>query len=165
MLTADREKRPACAKSVRLGRDHGFTLLELIIVMFLISLIFGISAVFFVNSLPAGKFNAAARDIASSIRHARALAQINGTTETVTLDLEGKKYGITGKELKPLPPNVRMKVIDPFAQEVAEGQYSFQFGPSGSSDGGTIVLWNDKRTVSIVVDPVVGAAVVKESRQ
>jgi prepilin-type N-terminal cleavage/methylation domain-containing protein len=165
MLPAVRAKNPAGTEADRPCGDHGFTLLELIIVIFLIALIFGISAVFFVNSLPAGKFNATVRDISSSIRHARALAQINGTTQTVTIDIEGKKYGITGKELKPLPPNVLLKVLDPFSQEVAEGQYAFHFGPSGSSDGGTIVLWNDKKTVSIVIDPVVGAAVVKELRQ
>lgn len=165
MLPADREKRPAVAKTVRLHQDHGFTLLELIIVIFLIALILGISAVFFANSLPAGKFNAAVRDISSSLRHARALAQINGTTEAVTIDIEGKKYGIIGQELRLLPPNVLLKVLDPFSQEITEGQYAFHFGPSGSSDGGTIVLWNDKKTVSIVIDPIVGATVVKEARQ
>jgi prepilin-type N-terminal cleavage/methylation domain-containing protein len=165
MLPAEQEQKAARAKAHGPGKEHGFTLLELIIVMFLISLIFGISAVFFVNSLPAGKFNAAARDISSSLRHARALAQIDGTAQAVTIDLEGKKYGLAGKELKPLPPNVGMKVLDPFSEEVTEGQYAFHFSPSGSSDGGTILLWNDKRTVSIVVDPVVGAAVVKEARQ
>lgn len=165
MLPADRKYSPAGLKTVRCRQDRGFTLLELIIVIFLIALIFGISAVFFVNSLPAGKFNAAVRDLASSVRHARALAQINGTSQSVTIDLETKKYGITGKELKPLPPHVLMKVLDPYSQEVVEGQYAFHFGPSGSSDGGTIVVWTDKKTVSIVIDPVVGATVVKESRQ
>ncbi len=157
MQSATREKKQA--------GDRGFTLLELIIVIFLIALIFGISAVFFVNSLPAGKFNAAVRDLASSIRHARSLAQINGTDQAVTIDLDAGKYGITGREMKPLPHGVRLKVLDPFSEEVAEGQYAFHFGPSGSSDGGSIVLWNDKKTVSIVIDPVVGAAVVKEPRQ
>ncbi|MBA4373795.1 MAG: hypothetical protein C0402_13160 [Thermodesulfovibrio sp.] len=164
MLSAEREEKKAVSRTFSPRQNHGFTLLELIIVMFLISLIFGISAVFFVNSLPAGKFNAAVRDISSSVRHARALAQINGAAQSVTIDLETGKYGITGRELKPLPPNVRLKVLDPFSQEVTEGQYAFHFSPSGSSDGGTIVLWNDKRMVSIVIDPVVGAAVVREAR-
>lgn len=163
-MSAEHEGKKGGTKAAGPRRNSGFTLLELIIVMFLISLIFGISAVFFVNSLPAGKFNAAVRDISSAVRHARALAQINGTTQAITLDMEARKYGIPGKELKLLPPNVRMKVLDPFAQEVTEGQYAFHFGPSGSSEGGTIMLWTDKRTVSIVIDPVVGAAVVKEAR-
>jgi general secretion pathway protein H len=154
-------KNPRSIPIGRFRQSHGFTLLELIIVMFLISLIFGISAVFFVNSLPSGKFNATVRDIASSVRHAHSLAQINGEAQTVTIDIEGKKYGMAGKELKPFPPNVLVKVIDPFSQEVVEGQYAFHFSPSGGCDGGTIVVWNAKRTVSIVVDPVVGATVVK----
>ncbi len=154
-------KDPCSTPIIRLRQSRGFTLLELIIVMFLISLIFGISAVFFANSLPAGKFNATVRDIASSVRHARSLAQIKGEVQAVTINIEGKQYGIVGKELKSFPPNVLVKVIDPFSQEVVEGQYTFQFSPSGGCDGGTIVVWNAKRTVSILIDPVVGSTVVK----
>ncbi|MDA8083402.1 MAG: prepilin-type N-terminal cleavage/methylation domain-containing protein [Nitrospiraceae bacterium] len=146
---------------VRMRGERGFTLLELIIVLFLVALIFGISTVYLANSLPAGKFNAAVRDIASSIRHARALAQIDGTAQAVTIDMETKKYGIEGKDLRPFPPDVQVRVIDPFSGAVTEGKYTFHFSPSGGSDGGTIVVWNAKRTVSIVVDPVVGAIVMK----
>ena len=149
------------------GSDHtsgaaGFTLLELIIVMFLVSLLFGISTVFIVNSLPSGQFNSAVREISSSIRHARSLAQINGDTQSVVIDIEGRKYGLAGRKTKPFPEGTHVSVISPFSEPVTEGQYAFNFSPYGGSEGGTIVIWNSKRKVSIVVDPVVGSTVVKE---
>jgi prepilin-type N-terminal cleavage/methylation domain-containing protein len=140
----------------------GFTLLELIIVIFLMALIFGISAVFFVNALPSGRFNATVRDLASSIRHARSLAQTEGTDQSVFIDIDSKKYGIEGKSSKPFPPDVNIKVIAPFSGVVVSGSYSFHFRQSGGSDGGEVVLWNTKKTVHVVLDPVVGSTVVKE---
>src|ERR1700690_1561451 len=140
----------------------GFTLLELIIVLFLIALIFGISTVFFVNALPSGRFNATARDLASSIRYARSLAQAEGTEQSVFIDIDSRNYGIEGKSSKPFPTDVNIKVIAPFSEAVVSGSYSFHFSPSGGSDGGEIVLWNAKKTVHVVLDPIVGSTVVKE---
>jgi prepilin-type N-terminal cleavage/methylation domain-containing protein len=142
--------------------SRGFTLLELIIVIFLIALTFGISTVFFVNALPSGRFNATVRDLASSIRHARSLAQTEGTGQSVFIDIDSKKFGIEGKSPMPFPPDVNIKVIDPFSEAVVSGKYSFHFNPSGGSDGGEVVLWNTKKTVHIVLDPVVGSTVIKE---
>ncbi|TAN42730.1 MAG: prepilin-type N-terminal cleavage/methylation domain-containing protein [Nitrospirae bacterium] len=145
-----------------LRQSHGFTLLELIIVMFLVALLFGMATVFLVNSLPAGKFNAAVRDLGSAIRHARSLAQVNGTAQAVVLDLDGKRFGISGKVMKPFPPDVMIRVQAPFSEDVTTGTYSFHFSPSGGSDGGTIVLMSAKRKVRIELDPVAGAIVVRE---
>jgi len=162
MVNKRRQKPSGAEPSALTACERGFTLLELIIVMFLVALIFGIASVFFANSLPGGKFNAAVRDISSSLRHARALAQISGATQVVTIDMEGKRYGIVGKDLRQLPPGVAIKVLDPFSEPVSEGNYAFHFTPSGGSDGGTIVLSGSKKTVSIVLDPVVGSTIVKE---
>ena len=140
----------------------GFTLLELIIVIFLIALILGISTVFFANALPSGKFNATVRDLASSIRYARSLAQTEGAEQSVIIDIDSRNYGIEGKPSKPFPPDVGIKVIAPFSEAIVSGSYSFHFNPSGGSDGGEIVLWNAKKTVHVVLDPVVGSTVVRE---
>ena len=81
----------------------GFTLLELIIVIFLITLMVGLSAVFFANTLPSGRFNATVRELASTIRQARHLAQLNGEKQIITIDLDSRSYGIEGRGKKNLP--------------------------------------------------------------
>ena len=141
------------------NRD-GFTLLEILIVLFLAVLMITLSAVFFTNTLSSSRLSAAARDITSSIRHARALAQINGEQQIVTIDLDARRYGL-GANTKRIPPDVNIKVSDPFSGDLFTGQYHIVAGTAGAVNGGAIVLWNRKKTVTIQMDPVVGAVVSK----
>jgi type II secretory pathway pseudopilin PulG len=139
----------------------GFILLELIIVLFLISVIIGLSAIFFANSLPSYKFNAAVRSVSSTIKQARSLARIHNETQTVTIDLESKNYFLEGHDPKDIPPGISVKVIDPLSGEIQKGKYHFVLHPTGGIEGGTIVLWNSKRSASIQLDPVAGTVVIR----
>ncbi len=145
----------------RWGKRGGFVLLELIIVLFLITVILGISTVFFANTLPSNRFNATVRTISATIRQARSLAQIHSERQTVTIDLDSKKYSIEGHGFKDIPSDISIKVIDPISGEIWKGRYQLIVHATGSIEGGTIVLWNSKKTVSIQVDPIVGTVVIK----
>ncbi|MEW6416516.1 MAG: prepilin-type N-terminal cleavage/methylation domain-containing protein [Nitrospirota bacterium] len=142
-------------------KNNGFTLLELIIVLFLITLILGLSTIFFANILPSNRFNATIRDISATIRHARTLTRTHGETQIITIDLDSKKYGIEGRGIKDIPSDIYIKVIDPLSGEIDSGKYQLVLHAIGSIEGGTIVLWNNKKTVSIQMDPVVGSVVIK----
>jgi general secretion pathway protein H len=144
-----------------MNKDKGFTLLELIIVMFLIGLMLSLASVFFANTLPSSKFNATAREIAATIRHARTLAQLKGERQIITIDMDEHKYGIDGLGVKHLPDGVSVKVIDPRAGEIETGKYQLGFPPTGGIEGGTIILWSSKKTATIEIDPIVGSSVIK----
>ena len=139
----------------------GFTLLELIIVLFLVTLILGFSLIFFANFLPSSRFNATIRDMSATIRYARSLAQIRGERQTVTIDLDSKKYSIEGYGAKDISSDIHIKVIDPLLGEIHNGKYQFVLPAIGGVEGGTIVLWDNKRTMRIQMDPVVGSVVAK----
>jgi hypothetical protein len=134
--------------------------LELLIVLALVTLIVGISTLFFVNTLPASKLNATARDISSTIRSARVLAQINNMEQVMTIDMDSNRYGIEGRGGRSIPPGMHIKVMDPFSGEIREGTYHMRFHAYGTG-GGTVVVWNDKKSVSIQVDPITGPVVTK----
>lgn len=138
----------------------GFTLLELLIVLALVTLLAGISTVFFVNTLPASRLSAAARDISSTIRSARTLAQLNNEQQVITINLDSKQYGIEGRGDKSIPPGIDIKVLDPFSGEIRNGTYQMRFNAFGTG-GGTVVVWNNKRSVSVQVDPVTGPVVLR----
>lgn len=140
---------------------EGFTLLELVIVMLLMTLVIGIATIFFANTLTSTTFNSTVRDVSTTIRHARSLAQIHGERRTVTIDLDAKTYWIDGKNVREIPSDVEIKIIDPVYGEIFEGTYQVVSNAMGGIQGGTIVLWNDKKTVSIQPDPIVGSVVVK----
>ena len=139
----------------------GFILLELIVVIFLITLIMGIVLVFFANFLPSNRLDATVRNISSTIKHARSLARINNHVQIVTIDLDAKQYGIEGREIKDIPADIGVKIIDPMSGEIFQGKYNFLLHVSGNIEGGTIILWNAKKSVSIQPDPIVGTVIIK----
>lgn len=140
---------------------NGFTLLEIIIVLALITLVLGLSSVFFAGFLPSAKANAAGRELSGLIRHARSLARMNNESRSVVIDLDGRTYGIEGSAVKSFPPEALIKVIDPVAGEIARGRYPIVFSPAGGTSGGTIVLSWGKKVVRIELDPIVGAVLLK----
>jgi prepilin-type N-terminal cleavage/methylation domain-containing protein len=145
----------------RKDNNSGFTLLELIIVLFFIALILGLSTIFFANTLPSSRLNATAREMSATIRHAKHLALINGETQTITINLDSRYYGIEGIAHKNIPSGITFKVIDPLLGEIRNGKYHIIFSATGGMEGGTIVLSTNKKTVSIQLDPVVGSVVIK----
>jgi general secretion pathway protein H len=153
-FSLDLHRRP------NVGKD-GFTLLELMVVMLLMTLVIGISTIFFASTLTSSKFNTTVRDLSTTIRHARSLAQIHGERKAVTIDLDSKTYWIDGKKVREIPSDVQIKIIDPVYGEIFEGKYQIVSNAMGGIQGGTIVLWNDKKTVNIQPDPIVGSVVVK----
>jgi len=141
---------------------QGFTLLEIIIVLFLMTLILSLSAVFFANFIPSVKFNAAGREIPAMIRHARSLARMNMESKTFVIDLDKKTYGIEGLAANQIPPDYAIKIIDPSAGEINHGKYSIMFKPTGGTGGGTIILSMRKKVIFIDIDPITGAALNRE---
>ena len=142
---------------------HGFTLLELLIVLLLITLIMGLSALYFAKTLPSNTLNATARELSATIRYAHSLSQVEGSNRILTIDMGKKIYGIEGRGYKSMDPAITIKVLDPFAGEITEGTYQFVFHASGGMDGGTIILGSTKikREIKIELDPVVGSVVIK----
>ena len=146
-------------------KNHkGFTLLELILVMFLITLMMGLSAVYFAGFLPSVKVNAAARDISATIRHARALARLSMENRTVLFDLDQRAYGISGTEKKYLPPETVLKVIDPVSGEITQGEYAIVLHPTGGTAGESVILSRGKQQLRIELNPITGATVIKGGR-
>ncbi|MFZ5906047.1 MAG: prepilin-type N-terminal cleavage/methylation domain-containing protein [Nitrospirota bacterium] len=141
--------------------NRGFILLELIVVLLLMAVMLGMSTVLFTNLLPSQKFHATVREVSATIRQARSLAQINSETQYVLLDLDAKQYGIEGRGVRNIPEDISVKIADPFSGEILEGKYYLVFDASGGVDGGAIVLWNAKKSVTIQADPVAGSVVVR----
>ncbi len=139
----------------------GFMLLELIIVLFLMSVILGLSAVFFANSMPGYRLNATVRSISTTVKQARTFAKMLNKQQVVTIDLENRQYLLEGHAPKDIPSDIAVKVVDPVEGEITDGQYSIIVHSTGGVEGGTIVLWNDRKTVSIQIDPIIGTIEVQ----
>lgn len=140
---------------------RGFTLLEIIIVLSLVTLILGLSAVFFTGFLPASRMDATARELAGTIRQARSLARLNSERRTVIIDLDYRTYGMEGQGQKAFPADTRISVLNPVADEIEHGKYPLVFNPSGGIEGGTILLSLGKKVIRIELDPITGAMLLR----
>jgi len=139
----------------------GFTLIELMIVIFLITLVLGLSTVFFAKTLFSSRLTATARDLSATIRYARSLAEASGERQVVTIDLDSKSYGIAGRGSKIIPPDIAIKVVDPLSGEVPGGKFNITVNGIGGIDGGKVILTYGKRSVSIETDPIVGTVMIQ----
>lgn len=160
------ENGPAGSRRVRGRRAAGFTLLELLIVLFLISIVIVIASVSLVSTARSSGLQAAAASISAAFMRARALAVLEGRREDVLVDLDQKEFGIkNGKRgMKHLGRGIYMKVINPDGATVRSGTCRIAFFPSGSASDKTVVVWNEKDQYSIEPDPVTGAAEIKKFR-
>jgi len=146
----------------RITNHAGFTLLELIIVMFLASLILGLSTVFFMNSVPSVRLDATGREMAATIRHARSVAQNRGEDQAFMINLDTKQYGLEGRGMKAIPGEISVRVDDPFAGEIRSGTYPIHFRAYGGAEGGTVILQGRKKAIYIQTDPVVGSVATRQ---
>lgn len=139
----------------------GFTLLELIMVILLISLFLGLSVVAFSRFLPSSKFDAMTRDMTASIRQARVLAQLSGGTTSFAIDIDGRSYQVDGKTARQIPSDVAVKITDPVAGEIVRGSHHVVFTSLGTSQGGTITLSHGRKVNHIHIDPLMGSVRVR----
>lgn len=150
-------------------QDHskrGFTLIEILVVLFLMSLILGISAVFFGNALPSAKQKAAAKEIAATIKYAKHLADAKNQRQIVIFDLDTGSYGIKGGFTKSIPEKNFLAIYESYvnAESVTKGRYSIYYDSTGGSSWDKINLIRDKQTIQIKRDPIL-TAVITDSKQ
>ncbi len=87
------------------------------------------------------------------MRYAKILAKNNGEPQTVLINLDTGRYGIEGVQARTFLKGFNIRVTDPVTGEVSRGNYAVLFHGSGIAEGGTITLWNKKRTLNIELDP------------
>jgi general secretion pathway protein H len=148
----------------RLSATGGFTLLELMIVLFLAMLMVGMGVIAMMNRLPAARLDAAAREISALMRQARTLARIHMVKQTLLVDLDARRYGIEGKLSLKIPEEVRLRIDDPLTGEVDRGIYRMVFSSFGGIEGGAILLTAGNRSISIKPDPVMGFLIDRKKR-
>jgi len=139
----------------------GFTLLELIVVLFLITLVTGLASFFFIGNTSSSRFNATVRELSATIRRAKLVAEAKCAAGSIMIDFDGRRYGIEGYGYRNIPPDIGIKVIDPVTGETGSGTYRLLFQPTGGIKPATIILWNRRKKATIEIDPVVGFVIVK----
>ncbi len=130
-------------------RQQGFTLLELIVVLFIVVLGFAAIGISISSGNDSTELKAAARDIVSALRYARGQALISHEETTVAFDLENNTYTVSNRDKAySIAESISLTVVTAQSELTGQGQGSIRFFADGSSTGGRVTL---ERGQTIVV--------------
>jgi prepilin-type N-terminal cleavage/methylation domain-containing protein len=152
------------------NKNQGFTLLELIIVVFVMTLVLAASYPSLTRGSTALHLRSTSRDILNVFRHARDKAVTEQIRMKVTVDLNKQELLLSdtlGKKVRKysLPKDVRIQRIALAGGEILEGPLIIRFLPNGSSDNAEVLLRSDTGSVlRIISDPITGGARIESGR-
>lgn len=144
----------------------GYTLLELLVVLIIISLVSAMVVPKLVGSLASLNIQTAAKRMASSLRYAREQAVSEKTTCVALFDIDEHRLLIFSNQDKldetspdlsseaevsktrlvyELPTDITVEKIESSSGDVESEPFRIYFFPNGSSTGGKITLRNERR--------------------
>lgn len=144
------------------GNQRGFTLVELIVVVILISLMTVLIPRYIFTGVSGADLKASSRDIAAGLRMARAEAVNTRRDSTLTLDMEKRTFTINGTQTRKLPELLDMKLVTAQSEVVNQSQASIRFFPDGSSTGGRVTVASGERKYEVDVDWLTGRVTIAQ---
>lgn len=149
-------------RSKRNAPEAGFTLIEMIVVIAILSLVLVLIGVRGTPVSPATHARAAAEEIAGSLRRARAEALMGNVEIPFTLVLAPGGYSVGNGVRQVLPGDVRLALFTQQDEVVSGRQGRIRFFPDGSSSGGRISLAGGERVWWVGVDWLSGRVTLAE---
>jgi len=148
------------------NRQQGFTLIELMMVLFILvlgSAIIGINVSSGNNST---ELKAAAKDIVSALRYAKGQAAIERQQITVDFDLGSNTYRVSGRDkVYAFPESIEITIVTADNEIFGQGLAGFRFYPDGSSTGGRITLERGGNKWQIDINWLTGLVGLHEPEQ
>lgn len=146
-------------------RVRGFTLLELLVVIFLAALTIGIVAARFSGATGGAELKKEARQLVALLRHTRSRAISQSLSLGIVSQEDGEQYQIQpdGEQID-LPTGIRI-AINPNTEGAAISQPGVFFYPDGSSNGGTLQLQAEEGEISVLVNWLTGEVALAEQGQ
>jgi len=121
-------------------KTHGFTLIEILVVMVMLAVIAGVVAYNMSGSLEAAKIRGASKEMVAALRQTRSQAVVKHQEQQLIIDVENKTYQYPGKKSVSLPEGMEIKVYAAASEVPTDKKAGFRFFSDGSSTGGRITL-------------------------
>lgn len=137
--------------------NKGFSLLELLIVLFILLLGTGAIGLKIGSGNDATEHQSVARDLVSALRFAKGQALISHEETTVNLDLNENTYTVSDRDkVFSIPDTIALTVVTAQEEMEGEGLANIRFFPDGSSSGGRIKLERNSVTWQIDINWLTG---------
>jgi general secretion pathway protein H len=137
--------------------ERGFTLLELLVVLAVMTLLIGAVPIVMTGGLSGLELQVAARDVADTLRHARGRAIALNDEVVFALDRESGRYAVT--------PGQRAGALAEGTEAVVKPNNALdtvRFFPDGGSTGGRITISRDQQSYDVRIDWLTGQVTVDD---
>lgn len=137
------------------GQETGFTVLELVVVVALISLVLSVAPSIHGSLIPSYELRQLANDIANESRVARQRARVSGAPGALVISADSRSVVIDDVAFElPNEVSVTMTADEAFG-EIAENRIGFF--STGVNSGGVVTLTRDNLSVEIEYSWISGA--------
>lgn len=141
----------------RLRGNRGFTLIELLVVLLLLGLMYGLAAPMLGAGSTGVDMKAASRQLAAGLRKARGVAVTEQREAVLTLDVEGRRFSVTGDpKIYALPRQLELALFTAQSELVREKTGNIRFFPDGTSTGGRVTVSAGESKQEVDVDWLTG---------
>ena len=141
--------------------EHGFTLLELLVVMVIVGLLAVSLSGFVVRDTRSLDLEDAARGVVAGLNQVRSDAVFQNSEQRLSIDVDQRKF-LAGDTARPLQmrEDIRLSVTTTRQDRVSQSVGQIRFFPDGSSTGGRILLTLDGQQKIVEIDWLTGLITV-----
>lgn len=133
------------------GAERGFSLVELMVVMMLVTLLFSVVGVSVSRSVGGAEMRNAEREIIAGLRHTRGQAIIKREQQVFLVDTNARAWTAAGQSPVSLPDGLEITLNTARSELTGEGVGGIRFFADGASTGGSVVLTAQEREWHIAV--------------
>ena len=145
----------------RQGAAAGFTLVEMIVVLVIVSLVLALVGTSISRNISGAEMRTAARKVAASLRYTRTQAILSKSEQVFTVDTENRTYQAPERQLENLPEGMNVELNTARSEVTSENVGGIRFYPDGGSTGGNVRLEANGRVYQVNVAWLTGEASVQ----
>lgn len=151
------------------GTGSGFTLLELLIVLAVMTLALAMVPPLLSSVGLTTELRGSARQLAAAMRVARSRAATKQQEAVVTVDLEQRRFTVSGSEgsgrALPDDEEVTLRLYTARSELIDDAVGQIRFFPDGTSTGGYVALADERVEYRVSIDWLTGHVAVEERTQ
>lgn len=140
--------------------DAGFSLLEILVAMAILALAVTLVGVSFARTSVGFRFDAAADELALTLREAQARALQSGRDVPVVINVDDRTYRLATDQPVQMPRELGVRVVSAAEVMTVQRNPVISFAPDGGSTGGAVTLTLEDRTTTVSIDWLTGAVSV-----
>ena len=144
-----------------MGVSRGFTLLEILLVLFLMGMAYALAVPMIGSGAVTLELKGATRQLAAGLRKARGIAIAQRDEATLTIDVGQRRFALSGdSKIYPLPQNIEIDLFTAQSEQLEEKVGNIRFFPDGTSTGGRITLTAKGSSFAVDVDWLTGKVII-----